>query len=138
MGGANPAKTMKDETPHLPIEDEPDPRIAALRAHLELEPEEYDDIEEGYSNTVFEVGQAEYLVLTDDEADALFDEMLDQYIDDCVLTEMPDNLHFYFDDEKFKRDVRISDGRGHTIASYDGAENEEVADGEYYFIYRVN
>lgn len=41
------------------------------------------------------------------------------------------------EDEVVKR-VKMWDGRGPQLASYDGEESEEVVNGETYFIYRVN
>lgn len=81
------------------------------------------------------------LVLTDDEADNRWDEELDSYLEDCVYPDLPDNLKYYFDDEKWKNDARM-DGRGHAIARYDDEENEyqiEFDDGTecWIFIYRM-
>ena len=42
------------------------------------------------------------------------------------------------DRDEFIDDVIIADGRGPTIASYDGEENEVQYEGEWYFIYRTN
>ena len=39
----------------------------------------------------------EYLVLTDDEADEMWDEQLDSYLDECVLPELPEMARNYFD-----------------------------------------
>lgn len=81
------------------------------------------------------------LVLTDDEADNRWDEELDSYLEDCVYPDLPDNLKYYFDDEKWKDDARM-DGRGNAIARYDGEENEykiEFDDDSecWIFIYRM-
>lgn len=92
----------------------------------------------------------EYLVVTDEEADELWDQDLENYIDECL--ELPPQLENYFDREKWKRDARI-DGRGHSLARYDGGEDKvrvelwerdedgnlvEVGDHETYYIYRQN
>ena len=82
--------------------------------------------------------QGEYLVLTDCEADAACDEALESYIDDCILPECPAAIAPYFDRDAWKRDALLSDGRGHTLASYDGDEAEVQLDGEWFYIYRVN
>ena len=81
------------------------------------------------------------LVLTDDEADNRWDEELDYYLEDCVYPDLPENLKYYFDDEKWKNDARM-DGRGHAVAHYDGEENEykiEFDDDSecWIFIYRM-
>ena len=81
----------------------------------------------------------EYLVLTDDEADEMWDEQLDSYLDECVLPELPEMARNYFDTKAWKRDAR-HDGRGHSLSGYDGCE-EEVYDEEdetTYYIYRTN
>lgn len=69
------------------------------------------------------INGGEYLVLTDEEADELWDEYLEQYIDDCILPEVPESSQQYFNREAWKRDARV-DGRGHTISPYDGNETE--------------
>lgn len=96
-----------------------------------------EDIEDE-GNNVYTLADepGEYMVLTDSEAEDAFDAELESYIDECVLTEMPEQYHQYFDREKWKRDAQM-DGRG-CLASYDGEEREEQVDGHWYFIYRVN
>lgn len=121
-----------------------DVRFEALAKFLEdagelIGPEDLEDIVESrYDKRVFEFGGAEYLVLSDREADEAFSDYLDNYINDVVLDEIPEGYRAYFDWEKFKRDVELSDGRGPTLSSYDGEENEVNVGGEWYFIYRVN
>ena len=44
----------------------------------------------------------------------------------------------FIDQESFIEDVINSDGRGHTIASYDGNEDEVEYEGTTYYIYRMN
>lgn len=89
--------------------------------------EEYD--EDNYDNN--------YMVLTDEEADEKWEESLNSYLDDCIYPELPDNMKNYFDDEKWKRDARY-DGRGHSLSSYDGNENEETIGDTTCYIYRIN
>lgn len=93
--------------------------------------------QERYNDKVFSWGNREFLVVTDDEADKLWDEELDNYLDECVLTELPENVRHYFDREKWKHDARI-DGRGHALNRYDGNEDCVEIDGTDYFIYRQN
>lgn len=81
--------------------------------------------------------EIDYYVLTDSEADELWNEMIDDYIDDCVLCELPEAYRNYFDSEAFKNDCSF-DGRGHTISSYDGQETEEKVNDTWYYIYRIN
>jgi hypothetical protein len=76
-------------------------------------------------------------VLDDSEADDRWEESLDNYLQECIYPELTGNLQNYFDDEKWKRDARY-DGRGHSLSSYDGCENEEEVNGTTYYIYRTN
>ena len=64
-----------------------------------------------------------YSVLTDDEANEIWEACLDSYLDDCILPKLPEFARSYFDEEAWKRDARY-DGRGYSINSYDGDEHE--------------
>lgn len=91
---------------------------------LEIEVEEYDE-------------NGDWMVCTDSEADAAWEKELDNYIDECVLPEIPDAYRFYFDDKSYKRDCKY-DGRGHSLARYDGHECEQEVNGTTYYLYRQN
>ena len=84
---------------------------------------------------------SDYLVLTDDEANEEWEASLDNYLEECIYPELPDNMRYYFDEEKWKRDARY-DGRGHSLSSYDGNEYYETVffDGQKidFYIYRIN
>lgn len=83
--------------------------------------------------------EEDYLILTDEEAYEKWDEALDNYIDDCILPELPEYYRYYFDRESFKFDAKM-DGRGHSLAPYDGEENEEYVEEfrQTFYIYRLN
>lgn len=85
------------------------------------------------------IGGAEYIVLTDDEADARWDDNLESMLDDGGM--VPGGSSDYFDRDKWKRDARM-DGRGYYLACYDGNEAEFciTRDGksEWWFLYRTN
>jgi len=117
------------------LEDE---KIIALGQFLDITPTEADeDIrknDNSYSNDCeYLYSGILYLVCTDEEADELWDEDLENYIDDCL--EIPENVKPYFDKEKWKEDAR-QDGRGHSLGRYDGCEEEELVNGTYYYIYK--
>ncbi len=112
------------------------PKMVALAKHLECTLEEALTITESAYDT-FEYGSEEYYVYTDSEADDANDQSIDNYIDECILPELPERYRRYFDDEAFKRDARY-DGRGHNLAGYDGNEEYQAVDGITYYIYRHN
>lgn len=81
--------------------------------------------------------RCKHIVLTDEEADEMWEEQLDSYLEECVLCELPDWVKHYFDEEAWKKDARM-DGRGHSLATYDGHEHyERVFDTDFY-IYRIS
>lgn len=90
-------------------------------------------IQSTYNENLFEYGNSEYLVCTDSEADELWDEDLENYIEECILPELDERYRRYFDNEAFKSDARM-DGRGHSLNRYDG--NEYEVDG--FYIYQTN
>jgi len=51
---------------------------------------------------------------------------------------MEDRVADFIDEEGFIEDVISTDGRGHTLSSYDGHENEITFNDEWYYIYRTN
>lgn len=120
------------------------PRVLALCQHLGCSP---DDVTreryECYDMPVFSAEGGEYAVATDQEADSAWDQSLDSYIEECITPEMEKlesgslSAYIKFDEEMWKRDARM-DGRGHSLSSYDGNENEEEADGVMIYIYRLN
>jgi len=87
----------------------------------EVDVEEYDE------------RNSNWLVYTDSEADDAWDESLENYIDECL--EIPQSIRNYFDREAWKSDARM-DGRGHSLAGYDGHEQEQEVNGTTYYLYR--
>jgi len=102
-------------------------RLNALALHLGVDVEELNV--SSYDDNVIEYGSEEYLVVTDDEADELWEQELDNLLEEIVYPELPKHLRNYFDDEKWKRDARY-DGRAHSLSHYDGNEDEITV---YYF-----
>lgn len=74
-----------------------------------------------YYLTVIDTDNGEYAIGTEDEADNAWELSLDDYLEEFIYPELPENIVSYFDDEKWKRDARY-DGRGHSLNSYDGDE----------------
>jgi hypothetical protein len=108
-------------------------RVKALAQHLVTH---FSTItESGYNDNILQAEGSYWLVVTDDEADDLWDESLDSYLDECVFPDLPETTRNYFDTDAWKRDARM-DGRGHNLDKYDGSEYFETVDGETYFIYQ--
>lgn len=144
----------------MTTDDTPDARVAALVKHLDCEA---DDITEENDNR-FTVGREEYLVLTDEEADAEVKTRIRDsawaFNTDFIMghTKLPneaEEMVRFFQTEKcegandtilalltdfddFCEDAVCADGRGHFLAGYDAEENEEKIGDVYYYIYRTN
>ena len=101
-----------------------------------LENYDCEEIQELDDNIV-EYENKDYWVLTDDEADEKWEEDLENYIDECILYQLPEHYRQYFDRESCKSDARHN-GRGNSLGRYDGNENEETVNGTTYYIYRTN
>ena len=113
-------------------------KIKALSRQLELNFCKIKDKIQVYDEEQYFIyGNAAYLVLTEEEADAKWEDTLNSYIEECILPELPEHFINYFDEEKWKRDARC-DGRGHALARYDGNEYEQQVDGVWYYIYRTD
>jgi hypothetical protein len=134
-------------------------KVNALANFLGCEVEE---ITEGYAENLYEYGNEEYLVLTEEEAeDRAKTDILDSlwaFNTDFILEhtnidwndriekamkKMQEELcedaneivkAMITDFDQFVQDAIDADGRGHFLAGYDGEENEEGK----YFIYRTN
>lgn len=120
-----------DET--ISIDDFDNPtKVRALAAYLDV-----------HFSTITEDGNdytaqgITYQVLTDSEANDAWDEELENYLDEVVLPELPENARQYFDRERWKEDAQ-DDGRGHALGRYDGEEIDlqDPETEEYFYAYR--
>ena len=95
----------------------------------------YNDIY--YSEAVDLVDSEEYWVLTDDEADEKA-ELEAQYLLENALSEVPDYLHRYFDEDQYIKD-QASNDRGVLLAPFDRSEDSITLDNDsVFYIYRRN
>lgn len=64
------------------------------------------------------------LILSDDQLNEYADQRLESYLDECILTEVPEQLRCYFDGAAWKRDALMSDGVLHCagLAEVDSVE----------------
>ena len=90
-----------------------------------------------YSEAVDLIDSEEYWVLTDDEADEKA-ELEVRYFLEEALSQVPEHLHRYFDDDKYISDC-IADGRGYLLDTYNGSEDSITLDNDsVFYIYRRN
>ena len=90
-----------------------------------------------FDKCTFSLGGIEVLVVTESGRDEQWNENLENYIDECVLPELPEMAQRYFDSEAWKRDARF-DGAGHCLSHYDGVEHEYKFGEHWIYIYRQN
>ena len=143
------------------MNDENALKIAELAEYLGCDADEIKV--SSWNDLIFEWGNQEYLVLTDEEADEHVENyILDDLwafrakfiIDECgldvacidSLRKMQETCYESCNDliralidstcgiDTFIYDAVACDGRGHFLASYDGHENET----EHFYIYRIN
>ena len=112
--------------------------VEFIRDHLEdryLALTIYNDIY--YSEAVDLIDSEYYWVLTDDEADEKA-ELEAQYSLENALSQVPEHLQQYFDDDKYISNC-ISAGRGYLLDTYNGSEDSITLDnGSVFYIYRRN
>jgi len=106
--------------------DEDQQKIVALMEVADLDWNEAD----------MAIDEYDYYVYTEEQADEAFEEAIDNYIDDCVLSEIPPQYRNYFDRDVFMKDC-LMDGRG-ILASYDNEEKYTTILDTKYYIYRCN
>lgn len=142
--GLNDVEKWADElektlTQILDIIQNWDEKQWAVFAHYNFDTSLIEDINELDIDTdTVHINGEDIYVLTDSEADDLADEMLDSYIDECILDQIPERYRYYFDSEKFKEDIINYDGRAQQLSAYDGNEYEYDINGTDYYIYRWN
>lgn len=109
-------------------------KVLALCLEEEISVSEISTLSENGDNR-FSYGGHEYLICTDEEADDAQDEEFENYLDECILPELPKQSQRYFESDAWKSDAK-HDGRGHSLGRYDGNENEQNVNEVTYFLYR--
>lgn len=115
--------------------------ILALAKHIGIEVTV--DIENEIKNEIghrdyYTVGDKEYKVLTDHDADADQYAYFENYYEELIEPNIPEYVIDYFNYDKWIADSLANSSRGDAIASYDGNEYYEVIYGVEYYIYRTN
>ena len=106
---------------------------------LEMTQDRIDELEEAKEDIKMDDDNYEY---TEEAKDEYVERRMDEVRDDPVgfLRDfgMEEGIKDFIDEDDFIEGVVESDGRGHTLSSYDGVENEVSFDDEWYYIYRTN
>lgn len=141
-----------------------DDRVLALAKHLSESPTEIEEAD--YGDNTFKYGREEWLVLTDDEADAAAREQIEQSLwsfspsfiarytgrnlsqaAQKALGEAQEKLCEDANDlvgalihnmDEFVRDAINELGREHFLSQYDGAEWDAKIGDTTYYLYRTN
>ena len=128
--------------------DDIDEEIGELQEHLEEVESESD--EEEILGMIEELEERKEEISEDDDNFEYTEEAKENYVNsrkeetsyDPIDTireyGMEDRMDEFIDRDEFIEEVINTDGRGHTISSYDGEEDEVEYDGEWYYIYRTN
>ena len=105
----------------------------------EVAQDRIDELEELKEDIKMDDDNYEY---TQDAKDEYVERRMDEVRNDPVgfLRDfgMEESIKDFIDEDDFIEGVVESDGRGHTLSSYDGVENEVSFDDEWYYIYRTN
>ena len=106
---------------------------------IEVTQDRIDELEERKEDIKMDDDNYEY---TEEAKDEYVERRMDEVRDDPVgfLRDfgMEESIKDFIDEDEFIEGVIESDGRGHTLSSYDGVENEVSFDDEWYYIYRTN
>ena len=128
-------------------------KLKILSEHLDCEIEE---IKQGYDESTFELGNQEYVILTDEQADQRAKDYIKESVwafsswflvkhtglDEDIIMHLQDKcesandvlLNAVKDIDTFIDDAISLDGRGHFMSSYDGQEYDVNG----FYIYRTN
>jgi len=105
----------------------------------EVAQDRIDELEERKEDIKMDDDNYEY---TEEAKDNYVERRMDEVRDDPVgfLRDfgMEESIKDFIDEDDFIEAVIESDGRGQTLSSYDGVENEVLFDDEWYYIYRTN
>ncbi len=74
---------------------------------IDLSEEEAQELVDELDYTRKLIYDGDYLVLDDEEADEEWERQLENYLEECIYPELPDNMQNYFDDNAWKRDAKM-------------------------------
>lgn len=95
--------------------------------------EELIELLKGENDFCFNIDGGEYRIINDYIIDQVFEEYMDNYIDENIINQIPQNLQYYFDSEMFINDTKIEHGYS-VLATYDNNWYEV----NNWYIFRTN
>jgi hypothetical protein len=98
---------------------------------------ELSDIAE-ISDYEFCVGGETWRIMSESEYQTYSDEIIDNFIDECVLPEIPDYLQSYFDTDAYIRDIDYAGDRDGLVAAYDGVVYQQKINGVWFYFWRMD
>ncbi len=116
----------------------------------QLEETENDSEQEEISDRIQELETEKEEISEDDDNFEYTEDAMDEYVEkrmDEVRDDpysylidhgMEESISDFINQDDFIDGVIEADGRGHTLSSYDGVENEIMFDDDWYYIYRTN
>lgn len=112
---------------NLIVGDVDEDEFEALINMFDLTENDLGDVVIERDNRICVMG-TDYLFGTDSEMDTIWDDYLESYCDEHVLSRLDESLQCYFNVDQWVGDAKM-DGRGHSLNYYDGGELEH---GDYY------
>jgi len=133
---------IKDEDGNIreEVSNLEDPKIIALAQHLDLTPTEAHEDIECDRDCNYSYSGIDYLVCTDEEADELERETVENTIEECYLSELNHSMKNHPALNYIDMDRWIDDwcnNRGENLGRYDSTEHYEDVDGITYYIYKT-
>lgn len=110
-------------------------KIIAIMLMFNLPLENISDLITHERDNYWIIEGEDYLFGTDSEMDDEWDQDLDNYLDECVLSELPETVRIYFDKDAWKSNARM-DGRGHSLNRWGGGDLEQKWNDEWYYAYQ--
>jgi len=111
-------------------------RLACLFYEYNFELEIMDDIKVQH-NTVY-IGNDEYLILTDEEANEEAKRYILDYLYETLEYKGLEDLFEFIDHDKYAEHIINNESRGRWISHYDGIERDVLLNDTWYNIYRIN
>jgi hypothetical protein len=98
---------------------------------------EISDIEE-ISEDEFIVDGETWRIMSEPDYQVYSDEIINEYIDECVLPEIPEYLQSYFDADAYIRDIDYAGDRDGLVAPHDGVVYQHKHNDDWFCFWRID